>query len=45
LIYALVVVVLLVFRIPPVRRGIASLRDRILLPLTRRRIQPENPHP
>jgi sulfoxide reductase heme-binding subunit YedZ len=45
LIYGLVVVLLLVFRIPQVRRTIASLRDRILLPLSRRRIQPESPHP
>ncbi|HSJ87223.1 MAG TPA: hypothetical protein VK909_08440, partial [Anaerolineales bacterium] len=41
LIYGLVVVVLLIFRIPPVRRIIASLRDRILLLISRRRIQPE----
>ncbi len=41
LIYGLVVVILLIFRIPVVRRKLASLRDRILLPLFRRRIQPE----
>jgi sulfoxide reductase heme-binding subunit YedZ len=41
LIYGLVVVILLIFRIPQVRRAIASLRDRILLLLSRRRIQPE----
>ncbi len=41
LIYGLVVVILLIFRIPLVRRKLASLRDRILLPLFRRRIQPE----
>jgi methionine sulfoxide reductase heme-binding subunit len=41
LIYGLVVLVLLSFRIPQVRRAIASLRDRILLLLSRRRIQPE----
>jgi sulfoxide reductase heme-binding subunit YedZ len=41
LIYGLVVLVLLIFRIPQVRRALASLRDRILLLLSRRRIQPE----
>jgi sulfoxide reductase heme-binding subunit YedZ len=41
LIYGLVVLVLLSFRIPQVRRALASLRDRILLLLARRRIQPE----
>jgi sulfoxide reductase heme-binding subunit YedZ len=41
LIYGLVVVVLLIFRIPPVRRFLASLRDRVWVPLTRRRIQSE----
>ncbi|MEO8355969.1 MAG: protein-methionine-sulfoxide reductase heme-binding subunit MsrQ [Chloroflexota bacterium] len=41
LIYGVVVVILLIFRIPVVRRKLASLRDRILLPLFRRRIQPE----
>jgi sulfoxide reductase heme-binding subunit YedZ len=41
LIYGLVVVILLIFRIPQVRRAVASLRDRILLLLSRRRIQPE----
>jgi sulfoxide reductase heme-binding subunit YedZ len=41
LIYGLVVVTLLIFRISPVRRALASLRDRILLFLSRRRIQPE----
>ena len=40
LIYALVVAILLVFRIPQVRRALASLRDRILLLLARGRIQP-----
>lgn len=40
LIYGLVVMLLLIFRIHPVRRWLASLRDRILLPLSRRRIQP-----
>lgn len=41
LIYGLVVVVLLTFRIPAVRRALASLRDRILLLISRSRIQPE----
>ncbi len=41
LIYGLVVVVLLVFRIPQVRRATAALRDRILYQRNRRRIQPE----
>jgi sulfoxide reductase heme-binding subunit YedZ len=41
LIYALIVVVFLIFRIPQVRRWIASIRDRILLSLSRRRIQTE----
>jgi methionine sulfoxide reductase heme-binding subunit len=41
LIYGLVVVLLLIFRIPQVRRWIASIRDRIRLSLSRRRIQPE----
>src|SRR5215211_5585409 len=39
LIYAVIVILLLIFRIPPVRRVIASLRDRILLLISRRRIQ------
>jgi sulfoxide reductase heme-binding subunit YedZ len=41
LIYGVVVIILLIFRIPQVRRALASLRDRILLLLSRRRIQPE----
>lgn len=41
LIYGLIVLLLLVFRIPPVRRFLASLRDRIWLPLVRRRVQSE----
>jgi len=41
LIYGLVVLLLLIFRIPPVRRFLASLRDRVWVPLTRRRIQSE----
>jgi sulfoxide reductase heme-binding subunit YedZ len=39
LIYGIIVVILLIFRIPPVRRALASLRDRILILLSRRRIQ------
>jgi sulfoxide reductase heme-binding subunit YedZ len=38
LIYGLVVAILLIFRIPQVRRAIAALRDRILFLLSRRRI-------
>jgi sulfoxide reductase heme-binding subunit YedZ len=41
LIYGLVVVTLLIFRISPVRRALASIRDRILMLISRRRIQPE----
>jgi len=41
LIYGLIVVVLLVFRIHPVRRAMASLRDRILRRRIMRRIQQE----
>lgn len=41
LIYGLIVLLLLIFRIPPVRRFLASLRDRIWLPLVRRRVQSE----
>ena len=41
LIYGLVVVTLLIFRISPVRRALASLRDRILMLISRRKIQPE----
>jgi methionine sulfoxide reductase heme-binding subunit len=41
LIYGLVVVILLILRIPVVRRTIASLRDRIRILWMRRRIQPE----
>ena len=42
LIYGLIVIVLLTFRIPPVRRALASLRDRIRVLLSRRTIQPES---
>ena len=45
LIYGLIVVLLLIFRIPQVRRALALLRDRILLLLSRRRIQPNAPNP
>ena len=45
LIYGLVVLILLSFRIPQVRRALASLRDRTLLLLSRRRIQPAPPTP
>ncbi len=45
LIYGLIVVVLLVFRIHPVRKAVASLRDRILHIRIMRRIQQETPHP
>src|SRR6266496_3956783 len=38
LIYGIIVTILLIFRIPQVRRGLASLRDRILVMLSRRRI-------
>jgi len=41
LIYALIILILLTFRIPPVRRAIASLRDRILLLFKKRTLQPE----
>jgi len=40
LIYGLVVLLLLIFRIPQVRRALATVRDRILLLVARRRIQP-----
>ena len=45
LIYGLIVILFLVFRIPPVRRGIASLRDRMLFLLRRRGIQSETNTP
>lgn len=41
LIYGLIVIVLLIARIPQVRREIASLRDRFLLLFRRRNLQPE----
>ena len=45
LIYGLIVVLLLVFRIHPVRRALASLRDRILRRRIMRRIQQETSNP
>ena len=41
LIYALIIVILLIFRVPPVRRGLASLRDRFLLLFKKRTLQPK----
>jgi len=41
LIYALIIVILLIFRIPPVRRALASFRDRILLQFKRTNLQPK----
>ena len=41
LIYSLIIILFLITRIPQVRRALASLRDRVLLLLSRRRIQPE----
>ncbi len=41
LIYSLIIILFLITRIPQVRRALASLRDRILFLLSRRRIQPE----
>ncbi len=40
LIYGLIVVILLTFRIPAARRALASFRDRILFLISRHRIQP-----
>jgi sulfoxide reductase heme-binding subunit YedZ len=45
LIYGLIVIILLVFRIHPVRRAMASLRDRILHRRIMRRIQQETSNP
>src|SRR5512139_642993 len=45
LIYGLIVVLLLIFRIHPVRRAMASLRDRILHRRIMRRIQQETSNP
>ena len=44
-IYGLIVIILLTFRIPPVRRFAASIRDRILRIRISRRIQQETPNP
>jgi sulfoxide reductase heme-binding subunit YedZ len=41
LIYGIIVMILLIFRIPLARRALASLRDRTLVLLSRYRIQPE----
>ena len=41
LIYALIIAILLIFRIPPVRRALASLRDRALILFKKRTLQPE----
>src|SRR6266508_494409 len=41
LIYSLIIILFLITRIPQVRRALASLRDRILLLLSRRKTQPE----
>src|SRR6185436_6180997 len=41
LIYAVIVILFLVMRIPSVRKATASLRDRILIPLMRRGPQPK----
>jgi sulfoxide reductase heme-binding subunit YedZ len=41
LIYGVIVLLLLAIRIPQVRRTVASIRDRILVQVSRRRIQPE----
>lgn len=41
LVYGLIVILFLVFRIPPIRRSIASLRDRMLFLLRKREIQTE----
>ena len=41
LIYALIILILLIMRIPQVRKALASLRDRILVLLRRRGTQPK----
>ena len=40
-IYGLIVILLLLLRLPPVRRAITTVRGRILMLFSRRRIQPE----
>jgi sulfoxide reductase heme-binding subunit YedZ len=41
LIYAVFIILLLSMRIPQVRKALASLRDRVLIPLRRRGPQPK----
>ena len=41
LIYGVIVLIFLIFRIPQVRRALASLRDRILFLFRKRAVQPE----
>ena len=41
LIYGLIVIIFLIMRIPQVRKGLTSLRDRVMYLLRRRRAQPE----
>ncbi len=41
LIYGLIIVLFLIFRIPPVRKALASLRDRVLFRFRRRGTQPQ----
>ena len=41
LIYGLIVILFLIFRIPQVRKGIVYLRDRATLQLRKRKLQPE----
>jgi len=45
LIYSLIIVILLTFRIPPVRRALASIRDRVLLLFRKRTLQPKAADP
>ena len=45
LIYSLIIVILLSFRIPPVRRALASIRDRVLLLFRKRTLQPKPADP
>lgn len=40
-IYGAIIFILLAFRLPPVRRALALLRDRILFSLRKRNLQPE----
>ena len=41
LIYSLIIIIFLIMRIPQVRKALASLRDRVLIPLRRRGPQPK----